>query len=77
MPRAPKPVAALSRPCLPAAAIAAALALCPPGARAQGADAESELEALLNTQVEGASRFLEHALDAPAAAPACRPRCRG
>lgn len=50
-----------------AAALAAALAVLPVASLAQAADAESELEALLNTQVEGASRFLEHALDAPAA----------
>lgn len=39
----------------------------PAWAHAQAPDPASELEALLNTQVEGASRFLEYALDAPAA----------
>jgi iron complex outermembrane receptor protein len=50
-----------------ATAVAAATFLTLPTVRAQGADAEIELESLLNTQVEGASRFLENTLDAPAA----------
>lgn len=61
----PAPPAPRQRPL--AAAAAAALVALPIAAQAQVPDAESELEALLNTRVEGASRFLEHALDAPAA----------
>lgn len=69
MPREPKsPAAARLRACLLASAVAVACALPPHTARgAHSANAESELVALLNTQVEGASRFLEYALDAPAA----------
>lgn len=48
-------------------AATAALAALPLASPAQSPDAEDELEALLNTRVEGASRFVEPALDAPAA----------
>jgi outer membrane receptor protein involved in Fe transport len=68
MPRSPRsPAARPLRAPLLATAVAAAAFLTLPTVRAQGADAEIELESLLNTQVEGASRFLENTLDAPAA----------